>query len=59
MSSLNGGNNPKSKKLRTSIHDKLDEAIFKCFLSARSQDVPIGGVVFLKQRHSDILKRLG
>ena len=58
MSSLNGGNNPKSKKLRTGIHEKLDEAIFKWFLFARSQDVPIGGVVF-KAKTLEYAKEIG
>ena len=55
---LNGGTNPKCKKLRTGIHEKLDEAIFKWFLSARSQNVPIGGVVF-KAKTLEYAKEIG
>ena len=58
ISALSGGTNPKCKKLRTGIHEKLDEAIFKCFLSAKRQNVPIGGVVF-KAKTLEYAKEIG
>ena len=46
----------KARNYEHGFMKKLDEAIFKWFLSAK--DVEIGGVVF-KQRHWNMLKRLG
>ena len=55
---MSGGTSPKCEKLRTGIHEKLDEAIFKWFLSARSQNVLIGAVVF-KAKTLEYAKEIG
>ena len=46
FAALEKGNNVKRQKLRTGDHETLDTAVFKCFLSLRSQNVPLSGAIF-------------
>ena len=54
---LEKGNNVKRQKLRTGDHETLDTAVFKCFLSLRSQNVPLSGAIF-QEKASQYAKEL-
>ena len=48
----------KRKKLRESDYKRVDDVVFKWFLSKRSQDIPIDGV-FIKEKALQYAKELG
>ena len=48
----------KGKELRDSDYKRVDDVIFKWFLSKRSQDIPIDGV-FIKEKALQYAKELG
>ena len=48
----------KGKELRDSNYKRVDDVIFKWFLSKRSQDIPIDGV-FIKEKALQYAKELG
>ena len=53
-----GSSCPKAQKLKTSKHENLGQALFKWFLAARRQDVPINGPI-LKTKAVTYTKELG
>lgn len=48
----------KRKNLKAGKHDNLDKAVFKWFMSARSNNIPVSGLV-LQEKASDLAKTLG
>ena len=48
----------KRKKLRESDYKRVDNVVFKWFLSERSQDIPIDGI-FIKEKALQYAKELG
>ena len=54
---LEKGNNVKRQKLGTRDHETLDTAVFKWFLSLRSQNVPLSGAI-IQEKASQYAKEL-
>ena len=50
FAALEKGNNVKRQKLRTWDHETLETAVFKWFLSLRSQNVPLTGTIIKKNQ---------
>ena len=57
FAALEKGNNVKRQKLRTWDHETLDTAVFKWFLSLRSQNVPLSGAI-IQEKTSQYAKEL-
>ena len=57
FAALEKGNNVKRQKLRTWNHDTLETAVFKWFLSLRSQNVPLSGAI-IQDKASQYAKEL-
>ena len=57
FAALEKGNNVKRQKLRTGDHETLDPAVFKWFLSLRSQNVPLSGAI-IQEKASQCAKEL-
>ena len=52
LSSPEEGQNVKRQKLRGAAHETLDQAIFKCFLNIRSQNVPLLDAIVQEKANS-------
>ena len=57
FAALEKGNNVKRQKLPTGDHETLDTAVFKWFLSLRSQNAPLSGVI-IQEKASQYVKEL-
>ena len=57
VSAFESGKNPKRLKLKTAENDNLDKCIYKWFLSAREQNVPVNGII-LKEKAVFFAKEL-
>ena len=58
FAALEKENNVKRQKLRTGDHETLDTAVFKWFLSLRSQNVPLSGAT-IQEKARQYAKELG
>ena len=49
--------NLKRKNMKAGKYESLDKAIFKCFISARSNSIPVSGLV-VQEKATDFVKML-